>query len=99
MAFKNTEGVNGPQSEPNYKQTMQDMHVHMFPLQAYTTQTQYMRRVLIKPYKMSLQTFIARINKINDWLEQFLPRDDRTPQVKLADNKLMDILKNAMPKW
>eukprot|EP00957_Ditylum_brightwellii_P062705 4758900-Ditylum_brightwellii.AAC.1 len=47
---------------------------------------------------MSLQIFVARVNKSNDQLEQFPPRDDRTPQVKLAGKKLMDILENAMPK-
>eukprot|EP00957_Ditylum_brightwellii_P165424 12594518-Ditylum_brightwellii.AAC.1 len=36
---------------------------------------------------------------MNDWLEQFLPRDNRNPQVKLADNELIDILKNAVPKF
>eukprot|EP00957_Ditylum_brightwellii_P187408 14272779-Ditylum_brightwellii.AAC.1 len=36
--------------------------------------------------------------KMNDCLEQFPPRDDGTPQVKLTEDKLMDILKNAAPK-
>eukprot|EP00957_Ditylum_brightwellii_P041533 3145446-Ditylum_brightwellii.AAC.1 len=98
VAFKNAEGVNGPQSEPNYKKMMQDVHVHMLPLQAYVVQTWYMWRALTKPYKMSLQFFVARFNKINDQLEQFLPRNDGTPQVKLAGSKLMDVLENAMPK-
>eukprot|EP00957_Ditylum_brightwellii_P161816 12320429-Ditylum_brightwellii.AAC.1 len=31
-AFENSEGKNGPQMEPNYKQTMHDVHVHMFPI-------------------------------------------------------------------
>eukprot|EP00957_Ditylum_brightwellii_P199598 15215821-Ditylum_brightwellii.AAC.1 len=35
---------------------------------------------------------------MNCCLEQLPPRDDGTPQVKLADNKLMDVLKNAVPK-
>eukprot|EP00957_Ditylum_brightwellii_P066748 5065551-Ditylum_brightwellii.AAC.1 len=35
---------------------------------------------------------------MNDRLEQFLPRDDGTPQVKLTEDKLMDILENAVPK-
>eukprot|EP00957_Ditylum_brightwellii_P007743 585691-Ditylum_brightwellii.AAC.1 len=65
---------------------MQDVHVHMFPLQLYVTQMRYMQRGLIKLYKMSLQTFIARVNEINDWIEHFPPRDDKTPQIKLADN-------------
>ena len=32
MAFENAEGGNRPQSKPNYKKTMKDMHVHMFLL-------------------------------------------------------------------
>eukprot|EP00957_Ditylum_brightwellii_P172458 13129519-Ditylum_brightwellii.AAC.1 len=35
---------------------------------------------------------------MNDHLEQFSSRDDGTPQVKLAEDKLMDTLKNAVPK-
>eukprot|EP00957_Ditylum_brightwellii_P075733 5755706-Ditylum_brightwellii.AAC.1 len=42
---------------------------------------------------MSLCAFVAHVNKINDWLEQLLHRDNRPPQVKLVDNELMDILK------
>jgi hypothetical protein len=84
MAFENEEGINGPQLEPNYKNMMQGMYKHMFLLQAYTIQTQYIQRELIKSYKISLQTFVARVNKIIDQLEQFPPRDDGTPQVKLT---------------
>eukprot|EP00957_Ditylum_brightwellii_P193198 14710726-Ditylum_brightwellii.AAC.1 len=35
---------------------------------------------------------------MNDRLEQFPPRDNGTPQVNLAEDKLMDILENAVPK-
>eukprot|EP00957_Ditylum_brightwellii_P176689 13457438-Ditylum_brightwellii.AAC.1 len=35
---------------------------------------------------------------MNDHLEQFPPRDNRTPQVKLAEDKLMDINENAVPR-
>eukprot|EP00957_Ditylum_brightwellii_P102413 7806321-Ditylum_brightwellii.AAC.1 len=35
---------------------------------------------------------------MNDRLEQFPPRDNVTPQVKLAEDKLMDIIENAVPK-
>eukprot|EP00957_Ditylum_brightwellii_P196842 14997681-Ditylum_brightwellii.AAC.1 len=82
-ALKNTEGINVPQTEPNYKQTMKVMHLHMPPLRAYAMQTQYMPRALVKPYKMSLCTFVASVNEINERLAQFPPRDDRTPQEKL----------------
>eukprot|EP00957_Ditylum_brightwellii_P091180 6942089-Ditylum_brightwellii.AAC.1 len=47
---------------------------------------------------MSLHTFVAHVNKMKNQLEQFLPRDDGTPQVKLVEDKLMVILENALPK-
>eukprot|EP00957_Ditylum_brightwellii_P144634 11018077-Ditylum_brightwellii.AAC.1 len=47
---------------------------------------------------MSIRTFIALVNKINKRIAQFPPRDDRTPQENLADDELMDILENVMPK-
>eukprot|EP00957_Ditylum_brightwellii_P097341 7413846-Ditylum_brightwellii.AAC.1 len=40
----------------------------------------------------------ARINKMNNHLEQFPPRDNGTSQVKLTEDKLMDIVENAVPK-
>eukprot|EP00957_Ditylum_brightwellii_P151678 11550735-Ditylum_brightwellii.AAC.1 len=55
-----------------------------------------MHRAIVKLYKMYLCTFVAQIKESNDWLEQFPPRDDGTPQVKLADERLMDILESAM---
>eukprot|EP00957_Ditylum_brightwellii_P041362 3132191-Ditylum_brightwellii.AAC.1 len=36
--FKIMEGNNRSQIEPNYNQTMKDVHIHMFSLQAYITQ-------------------------------------------------------------
>eukprot|EP00957_Ditylum_brightwellii_P035643 2702360-Ditylum_brightwellii.AAC.1 len=81
MAFKNVEGVNRPQLEPNYKKTIQDIHKHMF-----------LNEIIY------INLYIPKVNKINNQLEQFPPRDDGNPQVKLADNKLMDILESAMPK-
>eukprot|EP00957_Ditylum_brightwellii_P040388 3056673-Ditylum_brightwellii.AAC.1 len=77
---------------------MEDVHTHMFTLQAYVTQTRYMHWTLMKPYNMSLRTFIVRVNKTNDCLEQFPPRDNGSPQVKLTEEKLMDILENIAPK-
>eukprot|EP00957_Ditylum_brightwellii_P116865 8914529-Ditylum_brightwellii.AAC.1 len=77
---------------------MEDVHMHMFPLQAYITQTRYMRWTLIKPHNVSLCTFVACINKMNDHLEQFTPRDNETPQVKLVEDELIDILENTVPK-
>eukprot|EP00957_Ditylum_brightwellii_P199006 15169745-Ditylum_brightwellii.AAC.1 len=94
----NAQGVNGPQIEPNYQQTMTNVQTHMFPLQAYVTQTWYIRQTLAKLHNMSLCAFVACINEMNDWLEQFLPRDNGTPQVKLAEDESMDILENAVPQ-
>eukprot|EP00957_Ditylum_brightwellii_P140488 10703571-Ditylum_brightwellii.AAC.2 len=79
-AFKTAKGMNGPQSELAYKKTMEDVYTHMFPLRAYATQTRCIHQTLIKPHNMSLHTFIVHINKVNDRLEQFPPRDNKTPQ-------------------
>eukprot|EP00957_Ditylum_brightwellii_P070962 5392479-Ditylum_brightwellii.AAC.1 len=97
-AFENAEVVNRPQSKPAYKKTMEDVHTHMFPLQAYVTQTRNMRWTQMKPHAMSLHAFVAHVNKMNSCLEQFPPRNDRTPQATLAEDKLMDILENTVPK-
>eukprot|EP00957_Ditylum_brightwellii_P136024 10372856-Ditylum_brightwellii.AAC.1 len=77
---------------------MDNVHMHMFPLQAYVTQARYMHWTVMKPHNMSLHTFVAHVNKMNDRLEQFPLRDNGTPQVKLVKDKLMDILENTVPK-
>eukprot|EP00957_Ditylum_brightwellii_P137365 10472597-Ditylum_brightwellii.AAC.1 len=91
------EGINRSQSKPAYKETMKSIHLHIFTLWAYVAQTWYMCRNLIKPFKMSIQEFVAQVNKINKRLAQFLPRDDKTSQEKIADDKIMVILENTMP--
>eukprot|EP00957_Ditylum_brightwellii_P210364 15364883-Ditylum_brightwellii.AAC.1 len=96
-AFENAKGVNRSQSKLAYKKTMEEVHTHMFLLQAYVTQTRYMRWTLMKPHNMSLRAFVACVNKMNNCLEQFPLRDDRTYQVKLVEDKLMDILENTVP--
>eukprot|EP00957_Ditylum_brightwellii_P087307 6645069-Ditylum_brightwellii.AAC.2 len=98
LAFENTEGVNGPQTSLNYEQTIKDVHLHISPPQAYIMQICYTCRALIKHFKMSTHKFVACVNKINKQLAQFPPRDNRTPQEKLADDKITDILKNTIPK-
>eukprot|EP00957_Ditylum_brightwellii_P208775 15358876-Ditylum_brightwellii.AAC.1 len=44
------------------------------------------------------KTMGACVNEMNDLLEQVSPRDNGTPQVKLVEDKVMDILDNAVPK-
>eukprot|EP00957_Ditylum_brightwellii_P205826 15345622-Ditylum_brightwellii.AAC.1 len=69
--FEKAEGVNRPQSEPNYKQTRKDVHRHMFPLHIYLIQTWYMYQTLVKPHDMPLHVSVACVNKMDDRLEQF----------------------------
>eukprot|EP00957_Ditylum_brightwellii_P068745 5218390-Ditylum_brightwellii.AAC.1 len=54
-------------------------------------QENYGRRAYTHVPAMSL----CYANQMNDQMEQFLPREDGTPHVKLAEDKLMDILENA----
>eukprot|EP00957_Ditylum_brightwellii_P022626 1706627-Ditylum_brightwellii.AAC.2 len=49
-------------------------------------------------YEQTTKDMHLYMFSINKRLAQFPPRDNRTFQEKLADNKLMDILENAMPK-
>eukprot|EP00957_Ditylum_brightwellii_P166184 12651378-Ditylum_brightwellii.AAC.1 len=46
---------------------------------------------------MSLRAFVIYVNKLNGQLEQFQPRDNGIPLVKLAEDKLMDILEIQYP--
>eukprot|EP00957_Ditylum_brightwellii_P026987 2040315-Ditylum_brightwellii.AAC.1 len=58
----------------------------------------YMCWALAKAMMYSTCKFVGRVNEINKWLALFPPRDDRTPQEKLDDDKIMDILESASPK-
>eukprot|EP00957_Ditylum_brightwellii_P158563 12069303-Ditylum_brightwellii.AAC.1 len=77
---------------------MKDMHLDMFPLQAYIMQTLYMSRTLINLFKISTHNVIAFAHHINKRLMQFPSRDDGTPQEKLVDDEIMDILENTLPR-
>eukprot|EP00957_Ditylum_brightwellii_P059731 4534676-Ditylum_brightwellii.AAC.1 len=46
---------------------------------------------------MSMYSFVTHVNEISKQLVQFQLRNDRTPQQKLTDDEIMDILENAMP--
>eukprot|EP00957_Ditylum_brightwellii_P046877 3557794-Ditylum_brightwellii.AAC.1 len=96
--FYKAEGLYKPQSEPVYAKAMADLYAHVSTQQAYVIQMCYMHQALSKPMAYNTHTFVARVNKINEWLALFLPRDDTTPQVKLDDDKIMDILEITLPK-
>eukprot|EP00957_Ditylum_brightwellii_P194427 14807331-Ditylum_brightwellii.AAC.1 len=98
MAFKNVEGNNKLQSDSTYKQCMEEFHKNMILLQAYKIQTRYMWRCLYKPSDMNVHQFVAQINKINDCITQFPPKDNSSPQEKLPNDEIMDILEAAMHK-
>eukprot|EP00957_Ditylum_brightwellii_P034511 2617014-Ditylum_brightwellii.AAC.1 len=77
---------------------MADVHAHVSLLQTYVTQTSYMCWALAKPMQYNTCKFVIQVNEINKWFALFPPRDDRTPQEKLDNDKIMDILESTSPK-
>jgi hypothetical protein len=58
-----------------------------------------MRRFLKKPYKMSIQDYVARIVEMNEYLP-LMPEIGGNPPDKLPEDELLELLEFSLPeKW
>ncbi len=85
----------GNETNDHYNQAMQKVTEHVLPKRALSRQRRFMRRQLRKPFKMAMQTFVARVNEINKYLDSFPPfHDDQ----KLSEEDLLELLEFGLPK-
>jgi hypothetical protein len=74
---------------------MQTLATYMFPKNTLTIQRQWFHRYLHKPVDTKMREFVAHINEINAYLEDF-PLAFNKQQVS-TDSEMKDFLKFAIP--
>ena len=84
----------GNETNPHFTETLQALIAHVFPNRALAMQKRYMRRVIRKPQGVTMRTFMARLNELNEYLTMFPPNQANQ---KLDDDEILDIAKFATP--
>ena len=70
----------------------------VFPLNAVFIQKRYMRRFVHKTREVSIKEFVARQNKLNNYLTSFPKEDDEDDDIEaLPEDELMEILEFGVP--
>ena len=84
------------ESEADLEKCFQALLTHVFPRNALTTQTRYMRRFIRKPRDMTVRAYKTRLLEMNSQLAHFPPQFSATQ--KLGAEELYDILQTGIPK-
>ena len=96
LAAFNAEAImQGQETDTNYTKCMQMLATHVFPKNALTIQRQWFHRYLHKEFGIKMREFVARVNEINAYLEDFPPAFNR--QQIIADSEMKDLLEFAIP--
>jgi hypothetical protein len=84
------------ESEEDLEKCFQALVIDVFPRNALTIQTRYMRRFVRKPRDMTVRTFKTRLLEMNSQLAHFPPQF--SVEQKLGVDELSDILQTGIPK-
>ncbi len=84
----------GNETTANFKLVMDALATHVFPQRALRMQKRYMRRYMRKPKNISTREYIARVNEINGYLEDFPPFGANQ---KLPTDEVLDLLEFGVP--
>lgn len=87
--FDAAAAAGGNKTNANFKLCLNDVTDHVFPHQALQRQKRGMQCSMQKPSKITVQEFATRINKINVYLDRFLPNNANQ---KLPEDKILDLL-------
>jgi hypothetical protein len=83
------------ETEVNYTRCMKALSTHVFPKNALTIQRQWFHRYLHKRVENSMREFVARINEINAYMEEFPPGFKKSQTID--DSEMKDLLEFAIP--
>jgi hypothetical protein len=86
----------GTESHDNYQKVILKVAAAVFPIRAYLTQKQAMRRFMRKPKDMKIRDYVARLLEIIGYLEYFPTNTDKKATVLPTDG-IMDILTYGIP--
>jgi hypothetical protein len=74
---------------------MHTLATYVFPKNALMIQRQWFHRYLHKQHATKMREFVARVNEINAYLEEFPPAFNK--QQVIADSEVKDLLEFAIP--
>jgi hypothetical protein len=96
-AFNNAATTVGLETVANLKLVFKKVAETVFPLRAYFTQKQAMRRFMRKPKDMKIRDYVDRLQEINNYLVHFPVKEGETAATSLPNEEMMDILLFGIP--
>lgn len=91
------ESDKGIESLENFELVLKKVASAVFPLKAYATQKQAMRRFMRKPRDMKIRDYVDRLLEINGYLKYFPTKAGEPAATVLPEDEIMDILTYAIP--
>ena len=96
-AFNSAATSVGTETVANLKLVFKKAATTVFPLRAYFTQKQAMRRFMRKPKDMKIRDYVDRLQEINNYLVHFPVKDDEPAAASLPKEEMMDIFLFGIP--
>jgi hypothetical protein len=96
-AFNNAAAATGNESVANLKTVFKKVAETVFPLRAYYTQKQAMRRFMRKPKDMKIRDYVDRLQEINSYLLYFPVKEGEAAATILPKEEMMDIFLFGIP--
>jgi hypothetical protein len=96
-AFNNAATLVGNETVVNLKTVFKKVAATVFPIKAYFTQKQAMRRFMRKPKDMKIRDYVDRLQEINSYLIYFPVKDDEAAATSLPKEEMMDIFLFGIP--
>ena len=96
-AFNNAATAVGNETIINLKAVFKKVAATVFPIKAYFTQKQAMRRFMRKPKEMKIRDYVDRLMEINSYLPHFPVKDGEEAAKSLPKEEIMDILLFGIP--
>jgi hypothetical protein len=96
-AFNNAATTVGLETVDNLKLVFKKVAETVFPLRAFFTQKQAMRRFMRKPKDMKIRDYVDRLQEINNYLVYFPVKEGEIAATSLPKEEMMDILLFGIP--
>jgi hypothetical protein len=87
----------GQESLANFELVLKKVASAVFPLKAYASQKQAMRRFMRKPREMKIRDYVDRLLEINGYLKYFPSKEGEATTTSLPEDEIMDILTYGIP--
>ena len=85
----------GPLTIENVTQALKDIAQSIFPHRALERQKLWMKRTMVKPYKLSTKRFFSAVTRVNNDLTRFPGANEN---LKFSDAELLELLECSLPR-